>query len=374
VGRVEVVPHLIDDSSPYGVYINCAWLPGGDMLAESYTVEHGPVNQIVAHFEGIYFRKVPLTTLEHGLCLAAGTIPRSLKPERTTLSSAASFPLSRSQHLFEVKPGFSPSKTRGLTASIPSPGIIGNSLDNFYAAELNAPSLTRGINPAAVGTTLEIAHRKSEASPHQSALVKQPSDPGHQYSQSDVKSLIAAVLSLETSDLCEDTDLESLGLDSLASIEAHHALQSHFSILLPSDLFTTHNSVSAIQSFINSRLLADGNSQNGYTCTYSMDTMPFTTDRTELTGCPDTLPISVHRIEQAGKVPLFLIHDGSGLVKYMDNLPSIGRDLWGIYNPNFINGQPWESVESMAAKYAKYTIKAASLGPVLLGGQDSSFF
>ena len=46
-------------------------------------------------------------------------------------------------------------------------------------------------------------------------------------------------------ELREEVDLEFLGLDSLASIEAHHALQSHFSILLPSDLFATHASVKA---------------------------------------------------------------------------------------------------------------------------------
>jgi hypothetical protein len=71
VGCVEVIPHLINNRAPYGVYVNCAWLPGGDMLAESYTLEH---NRIVAHFEGIHFQKVPLTTtrdcfkfrVEHG--------------------------------------------------------------------------------------------------------------------------------------------------------------------------------------------------------------------------------------------------------------------------------------------------------------------
>ena len=57
----------------------------------------------------------------------------------------------------------------------------------------------------------------------------------------------------------------------------------------------------------------------------------------------------------------------SGLVSYIRNLPSLGCDLWGIHNPYFVDGRPWESVVSMAAKYAKYTTEAG-LGPVLLGG------
>jgi hypothetical protein len=71
-------------------------------------------------------------------------------------------------------------------------------------------------------------------------------------------------------------------------------------------------------------------------------------------------------------VPLLLFHDGSGLVTYIRNLPSLGRDLWGIYNPYIINDRPWESVVSMAAEYAKYTIEAG-LGPVLLGGWNLAF-
>ena len=100
----------------------------------------------------------------------------------------------------------------------------------------------------------------------------------------------------------------------------------------------------------------------------SADSAPPTAARLEPADCLDTVTICVQRTRQPGRVPLFLIHDGSGLVKYIHNLPPLGRDLWGIHNPYFINSRPWESVESMAAEYAKYTIKAAGLGPVILGG------
>jgi acyl carrier protein len=197
--------------------------------------------------------------------------------------------------------------------------------------------------------------------------VEQVSDPVDDTCQSDVKELLAAVLGLEVKELCEDADLELLGLDSLASIEAHHALESHFSMLLPSDLFSTHTSAKAIESFIAGRLLTSCESQNGSTNSNDMDTEELTAARSEPANYHETLPVSVQKTGLLGRVPLLLIHDGSGLVTYTRNLPSLGRDLWGIYNPHFINGRPWESVVSMAAEYAKYTTEAG-LGPVLLGG------
>lgn len=362
VGCVEVLPHLIDDSTPYGVYVNCSWLPGGDVLAESYTVEHDPANQIVARFEGIYFRKIPLTTLEHGLTLAAGPVlPGSSKLEGIKQSSASSVPFSCSQHLSEVEPGVLLPKSRVLTSPVSSPEAAENPSGTLHGVDSVAPCLPHhNIDVAVVGPAPTMPSSKPEAG-LQNTLAKRLSGPGDNVYPPNVKAILAAVLGLEMMELCEEADLELLGLDSLASIEAHHALQSHFSILLPSDLFATHSSVKAIQSFITSHLVAGCKSLNG-----SMRLCSAT--RLGPADCPDTGTISVQRTRKTGRAPLFLIHDGSGLVKYIHNLPSLGRDLWGIHNPNFINSQPWESVECMAAKYAKDTIKTVGLEPVILGG------
>ena len=361
VGCVEVIPPLIDDSAPYGVYVNCTWLPSGDMLAESYTLEQGPTNRIVAHLEGILFRKIPLTTLEYGLTLAAG--PETMTPLGSSLTP------SFSNYFAEVKPGVTLSKSRTLSGSLLSPVVTNNPSDSLCGADLNALSQSRhDIKAAVVGNALKMPCSDPEVGLSSNTLVKQFSDPEDDTCQSDVNALLAAVLGLEVKGLREDADLELLGLDSLASIEAHHALQSHFAISLPSDLFTTHTNAKAIQLFIINRLATGYNSDNGsaHSRTNSADTAN-PTHRSETADCPGTLPISVQRTRQPGRVPLLLIHDGSGLVTYMRNLPSLGRDLWGIYNPNFINGRPWESVLSMAAEYAKYTTEAG-LGPVLLGG------
>ena len=352
VGCVEVIPRLIDDSAPYGVYVNCAWLPGGDMLAESYTLER---DRIVAHFEGIHFRKVPLTTLEHGLTLAAGLEASSSGLSFTPPADVKS--RSRSGSVL--------SKSRSRSGSVLlSPGVaVNGSLSNLCGANLSTLSQpSHDIKAATVENTLEMPRiNPGVGLPCSGTLVEEFSDDGDDTCQSDVKALLAAVLGLEVEELREDVDLELLGLDSLASIEAHHALQSHFAMLLPSDLFTTHTSANAVESFITSRLLL----ASCETDSDSADTARPTAD--PIADCPETLPVPVQRTRLPGRAPLLLIHDGSGLVSYIRNLPSLGRDLWGIHNPYFIDGRPWESVVSMAAEYAKYTIKAG-LGPVLLGG------
>ena len=370
VGVVEAIPRLIDDSAPYGVYVNCTRLPGGDILAESYTLGQGSADQIVAHFEGIYFRKVPLTTLEYGLTLAAGSAPpETLKLEGTRRSPASSVTLPCSQSLYKVKPGIQGSRSRNLTTSVTS-DITGNSvsLSSTDSGALSLPCFV--INTTTDGTALALPCGKPEIL-LQNAPEKKLSYPGdNPCPSSDVKPILATALGLEMDELREDTDLELLGLDSLASIEAHHALQSHFDIALPSNFFTTHTSVKAIQSFFASRLAASCKNPSRSTHSHSTDIALVTANRSEPANLYNTVPVSVQKTGKIGRVPLFLIHDGSGLVKYIDNLPSLGRDLWGIHNPNFMNSRPWESVESMAAEYAKYVIKAAGEGPVLLGGLD----
>ncbi|KAH9065286.1 polyketide beta-ketoacyl-synthase [Lactarius vividus] len=304
VALVEVIPHLIDNTgAPYGVYVNCSWLPGGDMLADLYMLQSGQANQIVTYVKGALFRKVQLDTLEHGLALAAAPV---------------------------------------LLSAI-----------DMLSATQQSWSSPDSVLPPEVHDGLQ---RLEIVSPSSSAPTVRLPNVGDNGCQSDVKTLLADVLGLELNKLPEDADLNLLGLDSLASIEAHHALQSHFGIALPGNLFATHSSARSVQTFITGRLLACPKSLDGHKCSGSPCAVHRVVDCSDLAHFSEPIPIS------------FLIHDGSGLVEYIYTLPSLDRDLWGIYNPHFMSSQPWESVVSMAAAYAKYTKEVVGFGPVLLGG------
>ena len=344
VALVEVVPHLIDDASaPYGVYVNCSWLPGGDMLADSYMLQQGQANRIVAHIQGAFFQKVPLATLEHGLDLAAALdLPSSTDVLPVTKQPWSSLDSVRTPEVHKV------------------PHTVHQRL------EIDPP-------PRNHGTIVKLAVPKpcavdSEVRLSRNALAVRLPNVGDNACQSDVTALLADVLGLELSKLPEDANLESLGLDSLASIEAHHALQSHFGVVLPGNLFATHISARAVQTFVTGRILAYSNSHNAKKCSGSPCSVHRVVDCSEPTHFLESIPIFVQRAERPGTTPLILIHDGSGLVEYIHNVSSLGRDLWGIYNPHFISSQPWESVVSMAAEYAKHIKETVSFGPVLLGG------
>ena len=344
VAVAEVIPHLIDNASaPYGIYVNCAWLPGGDMLADSYMLQLGQANRIVTHVKGAFFRKMPLATLEHGLALAAAPI----LPSSTDVLSVSQ-------------------QSWSSPESLPPPELHQVPHGGFQRLEIDPTSphhetiMESGVpKPCPVD---------SEASLSSSALVARLPNVVDNARHSDVKALLADVLGLELSKLSEDANLESLGLDSLASIEAHHALQSHFGVVLPGNIFATHISARAVQTFITGRLLAYSEPLDANKCSSSMCIVHQVVDCSDPVHFLESIPISVQRAERPGTTPLILIHDGSGLVEYIHSLSSLGRDLWGIYNPNFISSQPWESVVSMAAEYARYTREAVRLGPVLLGG------
>ena len=86
------------------------------------------------------------------------------------------------------------------------------------------------------------------------------------------------------------------------------------------------------------------------------------------------VPVPIQKSSAAGRFPLFLIHDGSGLISYYDRLSPLGRDVWGIHNPHFVNETPWpwDSLVSMATEYASYVLKVTS-DPVLIGGKSYAF-
>ncbi|TPX18300.1 uncharacterized protein E0L32_011798 [Thyridium curvatum] len=67
--------------------------------------------------------------------------------------------------------------------------------------------------------------------------------------------------------------------------------------------------------------------------------------------------------------PLVLFHDGGGTVFSYYLLEDLGRPVYGIANPRFYSGEPWEGgLPEMARHYIGYIREAVPPGPVLVGG------
>ncbi|KAG6834553.1 hypothetical protein H0H93_008970 [Arthromyces matolae] len=180
----------------------------------------------------------------------------------------------------------------------------------------------------------------------------------------DLKGVLAPVLGLSVHEIKDDVDFDSLGLDSLTSIEALHLLKSTFGLELSSDIFTTFCTPRTLQAYLTSHSFNGSKSTVG--AEHSRPALSRNLDPFINVLRLDTNPILVQSTS-SGRSPLFLIHDGSGLVNYYERLSPLQRSVWAIHNPNFLTGRSWESLSAMARTYAKY-IADLTVGPVLLGG------
>ncbi|KAL0945469.1 hypothetical protein HGRIS_000958 [Hohenbuehelia grisea] len=75
-------------------------------------------------------------------------------------------------------------------------------------------------------------------------------------SEPDIKQLLASVLDISVKEIGDDADFESLGLDSLTSIEAIGAIKTEYGLDVPGDFFMTCSSARAVQSYISAQLRA----------------------------------------------------------------------------------------------------------------------
>ncbi|KAI0051416.1 polyketide synthase [Auriscalpium vulgare] len=411
VESVKAIPEQIDNDARYGVYISNAWVADeGVMLADACAVELNAPNRIVAQLKGMHFRKVRLSSLKRGLAMAAGGSKAHAVP---ALTRPALAPVSRAPAKLSLPPQHSRSDSQSsVDVQAEVARIVAETCDTAVSnLDVNANLETFGVDslmsieifsklqttfsngeldPNALSSCQTVADITREVKSKVAFFTSGPSSPSTLVVSEDklaeagipsqpldqdfdVKPLLAAALGLGAHEITDDADFESLGLDSLTSIEAHHALQNEFALQLPEDLFISHTTAKAIHAFISAELRARSKTVDSKTV---MDSPPVKTEKLQPSQDMErlvsalnlnTVPISVQKAEHAGRAPLFLIHDGSGLVNYIARLSRQDRDLWGIHNPHFISSQPWDSVVAMAAEYGNYAVQTTS-EPLLLGG------
>ncbi|PBK66294.1 ketoacyl-synt-domain-containing protein [Armillaria solidipes] len=189
----------------------------------------------------------------------------------------------------------------------------------------------------------------------------------------DTKPMFVSVLGLDESDIQDDTEFETIGLDSLTAIEALHAIQTEYGLELPSNLFELHTTAKAVNQYISSKRPGKSPKQVEETAMdpdKEEDLSDLTPEQVQSVVRVlrlDEVPMSVQKSSSSGS-PLFLFHDGSGAVNYLRRLGSVDREFWGFNNPNYATGKPWGSVEAMASAYADYAVKVAGSRPVIFGG------
>ncbi|KAK1918696.1 hypothetical protein P3342_001745 [Pyrenophora teres f. teres] len=69
------------------------------------------------------------------------------------------------------------------------------------------------------------------------------------------------------------------------------------------------------------------------------------------------------------RTPLFLIHDGGGTIFHYCLLQNLDRNVWGVYNPKFDNGEEWTGgLSEMAKVYVTMLKSVITCDNVIIGG------
>ncbi|KAJ3839646.1 putative polyketide synthase [Lentinula raphanica] len=405
IGSFSVLAAALDDNATYSVHCEGVWLDNRTLSFNVSALKGGDSSEVVATLKGVVFRQMVLDSLRKALSLAATTgqvqvsnpLPVLNQPPIHSRARSHSSPPNfvnvvgelRSRVLDAIAETCGvPREQVTIDTALDSLGIdslmlielsgklqflsskIHLELQTLYSCRTVADIVRKcssvlglGNPPPLTIVAPSTTCAESEPSSPTSTLVTEdgllegvaPRAEGY----FDVKKIISTALSIsETFE--DDTDLETLGLDSLASIEVLHALQIHFGRQLPNDFFRQCRTVAAIQAHFR-----PGPIQRR---SFVLQSPPKEAVQARLIGTLrlGTNPVRV-QTDNRMNTPIFFIHDGSGLVNYYDKVESLHRDVWAIYNPKFLLALPWNSIKDMATSYADH-ISALSPKTILLGG------
>ncbi|KAJ3856279.1 polyketide beta-ketoacyl-synthase [Lentinula lateritia] len=315
----------LDDNATYSIYCAGVWLDNRTLSFDVYAVKDGDSLQVIAFVKGVVFRQMALETLRKALSLAAVLG----QPQGSQSSPVLSNP---------------PLQSRARSHSSP-PNFV-NVAGELHSRIFDAIAETCGVTREQITATDD---RLSDAVFSRADVYL------------DVRNVINAALGT-TEAFGDETDLETVGLDSLASIEVLHALQTHYGRQVPNDFLRKYRTISAIQEY-----LGPSKFDLPHRRSFILQSPPKEAVQARLIRILrlGTNPV---RVQDCNKMnpPIFFIHDGSGLVNYYDKVESLHRDVWAIYNPKFLFALPWGSLKDMAVAYAEY-ISALSTGTILLG-------
>ncbi|KAJ6485560.1 putative polyketide synthase [Mycena sanguinolenta] len=407
VGAVKVFPALVNNDKPYLVYCSNAWLPDeGVMIGETYAVQIAEPSRIVAHMKGIYFRRVRLASLKKSLAHAAGhhsPLPAALSvsiPGPDHESPPSPIVVDVVRNLIHQACDIDASTVETDLSSIGVDSmmaieILGGLRAVFPEADLDARALSFCTTIAdicrEVGSRLKSLTDSPDVTQTLSEEISSPrtllDDTALELDFTvsdvipDVVRILSSVLEVNLDSLGLDADLDALGMDSMASIEVLYALKAELGLELPNSFFMSCSTPRAIQAYVSSAMSAPPKTVKSQTpgaqLKKSVLLESILSSQAPLFGASlghittalrlDTCPVPIQRPESSGRLPLFFIHDGSGLVNYYERLPFLDRSIWGIHNPRFIDARPWDGMVDMAAAYVEYVLSVTS-GPLLLGG------
>ncbi|KAF8810981.1 polyketide beta-ketoacyl-synthase [Phlegmacium glaucopus] len=382
IGLVEFIPAVIKSGATF--VIHCDIFESSEknaMLAESYAISDAHPRAIVAHMKGIRFRRVRLSHLKAGLANSPAMTSSSFEP--TSPASNRDIQSSK-QRVFQII---------ARTCDIDAADItLASDLDRFGIDSLMRIELSLELVRAfpTIGdiqkkilqcnTIADIVQIVSSAdnvidddpfSTRASATSSSPTflldDWEIAGGTSLLRRILADILDIDQNVITDDQDLTYLGLDSLTSMEAIYRIKKECNLHLSASFFECNRTLHDIHTSIYEQHTSTPPPINDkFNTQLVVGSSPVRGRLADISNL-DQKMVPLQQ-SPGNKMPLVLIHDGSGLTISYRGITDLNRDTWGISNPRFASLRPWESVVEMAELYAEYILEKLEGGPVILGG------
>ena len=401
VDTIRILVGAVDDEAEYGAYCKSVNFAEGGVeivVCEVVVVRLGvgEVPEVVVQAKGVRFKKLQLDSLVRRLKptpvapLSPGGTTQGTLPPRPPIrrAKAASFSLSDFPPLFKVPVNHTPEVIKIIAAACaadpatitPSSDLRSLGIDSLLLMEI-AYKLQKSpvISLRCSSSALAICHTVADVI---SLIASRPGSPVTVRKRAsstvsllaineeeNVHHLLAGALGVERKKLGVTDDLGSHGLDSLSAAEVSKAVKEDFNVSLPHDFFEKYKTVAQVQGRI---------WQHSAIHTPRVPMTPkddFISPLPSLVSLGSIAPASscvlvrgTHRPTAVRVTPLFMIHDGSGLINSYEQVGEIGRPLYGIKDPCFGTGETWADISSMGKEYAQLVSGQSDGGPVILGG------
>lgn len=397
-GQVDSTKMLydIDYSATYEIYCTTTNAGDGVILADAWAVQTGESKAVVAHMKRMRFTRLRLNSLTKILSRSAGSTFSTASPPMPMSVKFADRPVTPPSTCRPVYRPTTPSTMSSVTVvnnndlasevaklvaetcGVPFADVSLNSniadlgVDSLIWIELIAhlktivPGAPMEVSEFMLANTVgDLVSKLSkfdtrsttDSKPHKVSFADDDKMSREEMSRvtvsvnddlsigTKVKGILGKVLDISPRSLHDEDELDTLGLDSLGSIEALHDLQEEFHLSLPQDLFQAHTTIGAVLTYItNARAPRPLSRQSSYS-TFSEAEPSAKAVRSMRTLLP------IHTSDEDVK-PLFLVHDGSGLGHCYARIGEVGRSLWGISNPKLLTGDKWDGgIPEMADHY-----------------------
>ena len=187
--------------------------------------------------------------------------------------------------------------------------------------------------------------------------------------------IVAKALGLEASAFTPSTTFESLGLDSMLSINILSVFQQETQIELPAAFFTEHQTVAAAQKELGKPLEEPTRSltpvkKSMIAITSIAKTMSLSPQQ-QMTEKAVSRSVLIQGQPRSRAAPLFMTTDGSGTVESYIHLSALpeGRRIYALESPFLEDPDTFDlSIEEMASIFVRTIRRIQPHGPYLIGG------